>query len=117
MEVNTTKMNAKRVKMFICQIKVNILLCVYLLKYKKKGFRCIIFFNYYFQIGSLKYTSYPEEFKSESEAELYCYKEAFKDITNKYGRRKSLLLASDKDILHRIPKMLQKHTGGLLIKN
>lgn len=85
MEVNTTKMNAKRVKMFICQIK----------------------------IGSLKYTSYPEEFKSESEAELYCYKEAFKDITNKYGRRKSLLLASDKDILHRIPKMLQKHTGGL----
>ncbi|XP_057667390.1 tudor domain-containing protein 7 isoform X1 [Diorhabda carinulata] len=65
------------------------------------------------KIGNHQFTSYPEEFKNSHDAEMYCYKQAFKELTEKYGKRKSLFLASDKDILERIPKMLEKHTGGL----
>lgn len=31
----------------------------------------------------------------------------------KYGRRKSLLLSNEKDILERIPPMIEKHTNGI----
>lgn len=65
------------------------------------------------KIGKHQFTSYPEEFRNRQDAEMYCYKQALKELTEKYGKRKSLFLASDKDILERIPKMLEKHTGGL----
>lgn len=59
------------------------------------------------------YTSYPEEFDSPIAAERFCAEEALKDLIPKYGK-KWLLLANDKDILERIPPMLQKHHHGKL---
>ncbi|CAG9857481.1 unnamed protein product [Phyllotreta striolata] len=83
--IEITTANTKKHKMFLCKI----------------------------QIGNHKYTSYPEECRTEQEAESFCVREAYKDLTEKYGRRKSLVLACDKDILERIPKMLEKHNGGI----
>lgn len=69
--------------------------------------------NVTFQVAKHTYTSYPEEFDSPIAAERFCAEEALKDLIPKYGK-KWLLLANDKDILERIPPMLQKHHHGKL---
>lgn len=38
---------------------------------------------------------------------------ALEDLVKKFGRRKSLLLSNEKDILDRIPPMIEKHTNGI----
>ncbi|KAJ8916640.1 hypothetical protein NQ315_000285 [Exocentrus adspersus] len=65
------------------------------------------------KVGKHTYTSYPKEFDSPITAERHCAEEALKDLIPKYGKRKSLLLASDRDILERIPPMLEKHHHGI----
>ncbi|XP_018566265.1 tudor domain-containing protein 7 isoform X2 [Anoplophora glabripennis] len=84
LEVSSKLMKTKRNRMYTCRIK----------------------------IGKHTYTSYPEEFDSPIAAERFCSEDALKDLIHKYGK-KSLLLASDKDILERIPPMLEKHHHGI----
>ncbi|KAL1502595.1 hypothetical protein ABEB36_007716 [Hypothenemus hampei] len=83
-EVNVSHMNLKRRKFFLCKIKV----------------------------GQNTYTSYPKEFTVEKDAENCCCEEALADLIPKYKRR-SLLISSEKDILTRIPNMLEKHRNGI----
>nr|CAI5823977.1 unnamed protein product [Callosobruchus analis] len=61
------------------------------------------------------YNSYPEEFADAVSAEKYCAKEALKDLEKIYGRRKSLLLSGEREILERIPPMLEKHNNGIWV--
>ncbi|CAH1996525.1 unnamed protein product [Acanthoscelides obtectus] len=67
------------------------------------------------KIGKHTYASYPEEFADAASAEKHCAKEALKDLESKYGRRKSLLLSGQKEILERIPPMLEKHNNGIWV--
>nr|CAH7723418.1 unnamed protein product [Callosobruchus chinensis] len=59
------------------------------------------------------YNSYPEEFSDSGSAEKYCATEALKDLEIIYARRKSLLLSGEREILERIPSMLEKHKNGV----
>ncbi|KAJ8958426.1 hypothetical protein NQ318_002212 [Aromia moschata] len=65
------------------------------------------------KVSKYSYTSYPKEFNNPEDARNCCAQEALNDLIPKYGRRKSLLLASDKDILERIPPLLEKHNHGI----
>ncbi|KAG5886984.1 hypothetical protein JTB14_024203 [Gonioctena quinquepunctata] len=84
-EVSNKKVQTKQNKLHTCRIKV----------------------------GKHSYNSYPQEFNNAVAAEIHCSKEALEDLSSKYGKRKSLLLASDKDILGRIPPLLEKHHHGI----
>ncbi|KAJ8954659.1 hypothetical protein NQ314_007059 [Rhamnusium bicolor] len=65
------------------------------------------------KVDKLIFSSYPKEFKDALSAEKFCAELALTELISKHGRRKSLLLSSDKDILGRIPPMLEKHHHGI----
>lgn len=70
---------------------------------------------YFFQVGKQTYKSYPTEYNNPKDAEKYCADKAIQDIQTKYDKKRfSLLLTNDKDILERIPPMLEKHYHGEL---
>lgn len=59
------------------------------------------------------YSNYPTEFVDPELSKQCTAKIALDDLMKKYGRRKSLLLSTEKDILERIPPMVEKHTNGI----
>lgn len=60
------------------------------------------------------YYSYPNDFVDPNDAKNYCAEQALKELRLKYNKNRSLLLTNDRDILERIPPMLEKHAHGEL---
>ncbi|XP_074027084.1 tudor domain-containing protein 7 tapas isoform X2 [Leptinotarsa decemlineata] len=65
------------------------------------------------KVANESFTSYPKEFSTPLEAEVQCSKEALEHLSSKLKKKKPLLLANDRDILERIPPLLEKHPYGI----
>lgn len=59
------------------------------------------------------YSSYPNDFLDELSAKRYTAKLALEDLMTKYGKNQSLLLSTGRDILERIPPIVEKHYHGI----
>lgn len=56
------------------------------------------------------------EFHNPLDAEKYCADLALQTLPTIYAKKRTLLLTNDRDILERIPSMLEKHYHGKLKK-
>lgn len=65
------------------------------------------------KVGNHSYSNYPTEFCDPEMSKQFTAKLALEDLMMKYSRRRSLLLSNDRDILERIPPMIEKHTNGI----
>lgn len=66
-----------------------------------------------FQVGRHSYSSYPSEFIDAERSKQYVAKLALDELMSIYGRKKSLLLSEERDVLERIPPIVQKHSNGI----
>lgn len=65
------------------------------------------------QIGNYTYSSYPDDYFTREAAQLAAASLALNDLKNKYGKNEHFLLATEKDILERIPPIIEKHFHGV----
>lgn len=64
-------------------------------------------------MGNTSWSNYPTEFTDPEISKQCAANLALQDLMKKHGRKKSLLLSNEKDILERIPPMVEKHTNGI----
>ncbi|KAF2897167.1 hypothetical protein ILUMI_09011 [Ignelater luminosus] len=65
------------------------------------------------KVGSNSYSSYPNEFLDEPSAKQMAAKLALEDLSSKCSKPQPLLISDNKDILERIPPLVQSHFSGV----